>query len=98
MDRLPHEPGSEIELDQVLLLARGGELSVGTPLVEGAKVMAKVAVHGRGDKITVFKYKRKIRYRKKTGHRQPYTDLSIEKITAGKRRAPRAKKKDSEDE
>ena len=68
----------------MLLFAQGGDVSVGNPTVEGVTVKAKVAAHGRGDKITVFKYKPKVRYRKKTGHRQPYTDLTIEKITTVK--------------
>ncbi|WP_302637898.1 50S ribosomal protein L21, partial [Clostridium sp. CAG:221] len=55
---------------------------VGTPVVEGAKVVAKVAAQGKAKKITVFKYKPKKDYRKKTGHRQPYTKLVIEKIEA----------------
>lgn len=102
VDKLSQQPGNPVDLDEVLLLAKGGKVSVGTPVVRGAKVKATVAEHGREAKITVFKYKSKVRYRRKTGHRQPYTDLTIEGITAGRskaRTAPKPKKsKVSEDE
>ncbi|MFQ5933230.1 MAG: 50S ribosomal protein L21 [Dehalococcoidia bacterium] len=101
VDRLPQEPGSAVDLEEVMLLSRKGEVSVGAPLLKGAKVKAKVVEHGRGDKITVFKYKSKVRYRRKLGHRQPYTDLIIERINAGRRRggkpAKAKTKEDSED-
>jgi len=67
-------------LDKVLLLADGDNITVGKPLVEGARVMATVKQNGRGDKIIVFKYKAKVRYRRKNGHRQQFTSLSIDKI------------------
>ena len=84
--RLPQEPGAAVDLDEVLLVSRKGDLKLGAPLVPGAKVRAKVVDHGRDDKITVFKYKSKVRYRRKTGHRQHYTDLAIERINAGRSR------------
>jgi large subunit ribosomal protein L21 len=65
-----------------LPISNGETLTVGTPVVEGAKVVAKVVAQGKAKKITVFKYKPKKDYRKKTGHRQPYTKLVIEKIEA----------------
>lgn len=75
------EPGSEIELSEVLLV--GGEQTlVGAPLVDGAKVLAKVLGEAKGDKIVVFKYKNKKRYRRRTGHRQQYTRISISEIIA----------------
>ena len=81
VEKLNAEVDSTVELTEVL--AVGGEtLKVGTPVVEGAKVVAKVAAQGKAKKITVFKYKPKKDYRKKTGHRQPYTKLVIEKIEA----------------
>jgi len=86
VDVMHHEPGEDIQLDQVLLVSKGGEVTVGTPLVAGAKVSAKVERNGKSDKITVFKYKPKVRYRRKTGHRQSYTELAIEKITLRKSR------------
>jgi len=73
------EPGSELELSEVLLV--GGEQTlVGAPLVDGAKVLAKVLGEAKGDKIVVFKYKNKKRYRRRTGHRQQYTRISISEI------------------
>jgi large subunit ribosomal protein L21 len=75
------EPGSEIELGEVLLV--GGEQTVvGAPLVDGAKVVAKVLGETKGDKLVVFKYKNKKRYRRRTGHRQQYTRIAISEIIA----------------
>lgn len=79
--RIEAEEGARLELPDVLLLARdGGDVTVGTPVVEGARVIAEVASQGRDKKITVFKYKSKVRYRRKRGHRQAYTELRIERI------------------
>ena len=72
--------GKPVELDRVLLIADGDEVTTGKPLVEGAKVLATSQGNGRGEKIIVFKYKPKVRTRKKTGHRQQYTTLVIDKI------------------
>lgn len=69
----------EIAFD-VLLAGEGDQVKIGTPLVEGAKVEGKVLSQGKGPKITVFKFKAKKNYRKTTGHRQPYTKVSITKI------------------
>ena len=81
VEKLNAEVDSTVELTEVL--AVGGEtLKVGTPVVEGAKVVAKVIAQGKAKKVTVFKYKRKKDSRKKNGHRQPYTKISIEKIEA----------------
>ncbi|SRR5579884_2738830 len=80
VELLPLAPGSDVELDRVLLLNTGDEMIVGQPLVEGALVRATVARQGRGKKIVVFKYKSKKRYRRKTGHRQNYTYLTINDI------------------
>ena len=68
--------------DRVLLVSKDGEVEVGTPTVANARVTAKVEDHGKGKKVIVFKYKPKKNYRKKTGHRQPFTKLVIEKIEA----------------
>jgi large subunit ribosomal protein L21 len=81
VDLLPIEPGKKIDLTSVLLLADGDTIKVGTPTVAGANVGAKVVEHIKGDKLTVFKYRPKKRIRVKTGHRQKYTLLQIEKIT-----------------
>jgi large subunit ribosomal protein L21 len=72
--------GDTVELDRVLLIASGDRVTVGTPTVDGAKVVATAQGEGKGKKVIVFKYKAKVRYRKKTGHRQPYTRLVIDKI------------------
>lgn len=76
---LDAEPGTQIELDEVLLVG-GEQTQVGTPLVAGAKVLAQVVNDVKGEKIVVFKYKNKKRYRRRTGHRQQYTRVTISKI------------------
>ena len=76
------EPGAQIELGEVLLV--GGETSlVGSPLVSGARVLARVLSDVKGDKIVVFRYKNKKRYRRRTGHRQQYTRVAINQIVTG---------------
>ena len=80
MDRLDVTEGRTIELDRVLLIADGDRVAVGTPTVEGAKVLATSRGEGKAKKIIVLKYKPKVRYRKKTGHRQLYTRLAIDEI------------------
>lgn len=87
------DEGGTIELDRVLLLADGDNVTVGTPLVEGARVLATAKKNGRGDKVIVFKYKAKVRYRRKNGHRQLYTTLSIDKILPPGAEAPKPVKK-----
>ncbi len=72
--------GNTIELDKVLLIANGDNIAVGTPIIDGAKVIATSKGDGKAKKIIVFKYKPKVRYHKKTGHRQLYTSLTIDKI------------------
>ena len=79
---LTEEAGNELELDKVLLFADGDQVQVGTPLVDGAKVKAKVLEHVKADKIIVFKKKRRKGYQKKNGHRQPMTKIQIEEIIA----------------
>lgn len=80
VDRLDVAEGETVELDKVLLIADGDRVTVGTPAIEGARVMATTEGEDRTKKIIVFRYKHKVRYRKKTGHRQFYTRLSIDKI------------------
>jgi len=80
VERLDVAEGDTVELDRVLLIADGDRVVVGTPTVEGAKVVATSQGEGKGEKVIVFKYKPKVRYRKKTGHRQRYTRLVIDKI------------------
>lgn len=83
VDRLPNEIEEKIDLEEVLFVADGEQLHIGTPHVEGARIKATIKDQVKGPKIVVFKYKPKVRYRKKTGHRQRYTELSIEKIVLG---------------
>ncbi len=80
VDHLDVAEGNAVELDKVLLIGDGGQVTVGTPTVEGAKVLATSQGEGKGSKIIIFRYKPKVRYRKKTGHRQLYTRLAIDKI------------------
>ena len=70
------DEGNTVELDKVLFIADGDKVTVGTPTIDGAKVIATSQGDGKGKKIIVFKYKSKVRYRKKTGHRQVYTRLA----------------------
>lgn len=79
--RLEGEIGTGIEFDKVLLLDDNGKINVGTPVVEGAKVNAKIVSHLKADKIIVFKKKRRKGYQKSNGHRQYLSKIIIEKIT-----------------
>lgn len=91
------EPGETIRLDKVLMVALDGVVTLGTPVVDGAGVLAKVDGEGKAKKILVFKYKPKIRYRKKRGHRQKFSTLTIEGIELGtKPPALRATRKKAE--
>jgi large subunit ribosomal protein L21 len=93
VEKLPNEVGDSLEFDEVLLISGGGETKVGQPLVAGAKVRAEVVQQFRGKKIIVFKYKPKIRYRRKQGHRQYYTRLLINDIVSGETKARSRKAK-----
>lgn len=79
--RMKTEVGQEIEFDKVLLVSKRGKPVIGRPYIEGATVSAKVVGHGRFDKVTVFKFKRRRKYRRTTGHRQGYTEVLVKKIT-----------------
>lgn len=82
VSRLGTEAGEKLTIDRVLLVGGDGETRVGAPQVDGASVEASVLGHGRADKILVFKMKRRKGFRKKNGHRQPYTEIQIDKISA----------------
>ena len=82
VEKLNAEVDSTVELTEVLAVAKDGEIKVGAPVVEGAKVVEKVLAQGKAKKVVVFKYKRKKDYRRKNFHRQPYTKIVIEKIEA----------------
>lgn len=80
IEKLEIEAGQALVLDEILLIEKDGNVQIGKPTVAGAKVTAKVVDHGKAKKIIVFKYKAKKNYRRKNGHRQPYTKILIEKI------------------
>jgi large subunit ribosomal protein L21 len=82
IEQIPADIGSEIVLDQILMVADGEAVTVGTPLVSGATVKATVVSHGRGDKVQIFKMRRRKHYQKHQGHRQNYTEIRIDGITA----------------
>lgn len=94
VEKLCKEAGEQVEFDKVLVVGEGSELQVGTPHVSGVKVFGEVVENGKGDKVIIFKYKAKKDYRKKQGHRQPYTMVKILSIgsasTAKKAEAPKA--------
>ena len=89
VELLPNDVDSIAEFGEVLALSDGGVVTIGAPLVEGAKVTAQVVSHYKDRKLMVFKYKAKNRYRRKRGHRQTYTRLRIRDIELSKPRAPR---------
>ena len=74
--------GDTVELTDVRMVSADGRVALGTPRVEGARVVAEISESGKGKKIVVFKYKSKVRYRRKKGHRQRYTDLTVTDIIA----------------
>ena len=82
IEQLVADVGSEIVIDQVLMVADGDKVALGTPLVAGATVKAKIVSHGRGDKVHIFKMRRRKHYRKSQGHRQNYTEIEILGIAA----------------
>jgi len=84
--------GNTVDLDRVLLIVDGDRVTIGTPAIEGAKVVATSQGEGKGKKIIVLKYKPKVRYRKKTGHRQLYTRLTIDKIVEPAKKVHRRKR------
>ena len=85
VERLPGEVGDRITFDDVLMVNGGGEVSVGSPVLDGASITAEVVGQTRARKINVFKYKAKTRYRRLRGHRQLQTDLRIAEISLGER-------------
>lgn len=83
VEQLSVEPGEAIDFEQVLMIADGDAITVGTPFIEGGKVSAEVKTHGRGEKIDVIKFKRRKQYKKQMGHRQNYTEVKVTGISAG---------------
>ncbi len=82
VEQIAADVGQEIVIDQVLAVGNGAELKVGTPLVSGATVKATVVAHGRGEKVRIFKMRRRKHYQKRQGHRQNFTELQIAAISA----------------
>ncbi len=80
IEKLDVEAGSEYTFDKVLFLNKDGKVQVGAPLIEGAQVVGTVIEHGKDKKIIVFKYKSKKNYRRKQGHRQPFTKVKVTEI------------------
>ena len=80
VEQIPADIGQEIILDQVLMVGSGDAVKVGAPLVAGANVTAKVVAHGRGEKVRIFKMRRRKHYQKHQGHRQNYTEIEISAI------------------
>jgi large subunit ribosomal protein L21 len=88
--KMAGETGASVEFDQVLLAEANGTVSVGAPLLAGAKVSGKILDHVKGDKVIVFKKKRRKGYKKKNGHRQDFTKVMIESITLSRQSAKKS--------
>lgn len=82
VEKLDLEPGSTVDFDQVLLVGDGEKVTVGTPVVAGAKVSAAIKAHGRADKVRIVKFRRRKHHRKQMGHRQHFTEIEITGISA----------------
>jgi large subunit ribosomal protein L21 len=82
VEKLAGDVGSDVVIDQVLMVADGDNVTVGAPVVAGASVKATVVSHGRHDKVMIFKMRRRKHYRKTQGHRQDYTEIQIQQIAA----------------
>ena len=80
VESIPGDVGDTVELTDVRMVSSDGGVTLGTPMVEGARVVTEISESGKGKKIVVFKYKSKVRYRRKKGHRQLYTDLTVTDI------------------
>jgi len=83
VERLAGDVGASISFDEVLLVGGGGDVKVGAPLVSGARVKATVVAQGRGEKVRIFKLRRRKHYQKSQGHRQSYTEVRIDDIVQG---------------
>ena len=82
VEKLPVEAGSSVDIDDVLMIGDGDNVTIGAPRVDGGKVTATVVSHGRHDKIEIVKFKRRKHHQKRTGHRQDYTEIEITNISA----------------
>jgi len=82
VEKIAADEGAEIEIDQVLMVADGDNIQVGTPVLDKGKVTARVKAHGRGKKVEIIKFRRRKHHRKQMGHRQSYTEIEITRIQA----------------
>lgn len=96
VEKLAGEVGSNVVIDQVLMLADGENVTIGAPVIAGASVPATVLSHGRGDKVMIFKFRRRKHYRKTQGHRQDYTEIQIGDFATATKPAKAAKAKAAE--
>ena len=95
VEKLNAEDGAKVEFDNVLVVGEGSDVKIGTPYVDAAKVTAKVIETGKGEKVIIYKYKAKKDYRKKQGHRQPYTLVEVEGISADGTTVEKAEEKEA---
>lgn len=83
LEKLAASQGESIAFEKVMMIGEGSNVKIGAPYVEGGKVTAEILGHGRGDKITIIKMKRRKHYRRQAGHRQAYTEVKITEISGG---------------
>ena len=83
LEKLAAAEGETINFDKVMMIGEGSDIKIGAPFVEGGKVTAEVMSHGRGDKVTIIKMRRRKHYRRQAGHRQSYTQVKITDISGG---------------
>ena len=96
LERLKGEVGQEISFDEVLLVGGDDSVQVGQPMLQGARVVGTIVEQGKGDKILVFKMKRRKMYRRKTGHRQLFTQVQVDKIALGSEKSESKKSASTE--
>ena len=83
LEKLAVTEGETFDFDKVMMIAEGSDIKIGAPYVDGGKVTAEVVSHGRGEKVTIIKMKRRKHYRRQAGHRQSYTEVRINEISGG---------------
>ncbi len=83
LEKLVASEGDTVDFDKVMMIGEGSDVKIGAPYVEGGKVTAEIVSHGRGDKVTIIKMRRRKHYRRQAGHRQSYTEVKIKEISGG---------------
>jgi large subunit ribosomal protein L21 len=83
VEKLNAEPGATVEFGEVLLLGEGADVKLGNPLLKGSKVVATVVRHGKADKVSIVKFRRRKHYLRQKNHRQPFTEVKVTEISAG---------------